>query len=234
LARGTAIVVAALALLGAAPLQRSQDNQIVHVHVGAAAGRVVALSFDDGPNPAYTPTVLRLLAAHHARATFFLEGQFVEQWPDLARSVQAQGHEIGNHTWNHPDVRVLGRGGVQAQVRRTSAAFTAAGLKPSDLFRPPKGNFNPVADRAVRAIGLRTAGWTPGLCVEKYLRHDPPGEAMRRMVDRVRPGDILLAHDGGIPSRARTMDALPLLLAGLEARGFRVVTVGDLLGTARS
>jgi peptidoglycan/xylan/chitin deacetylase (PgdA/CDA1 family) len=228
------IVAAAVALMGASPVQHSRDHQIVRVRVGAAAGRVVALSFDDGPNPAYTPTVLRLLAAHHARATFFMEGQFVQAWPDLARSVQAQGHEVGNHTWDHPDVRGLGRRRLQAQVRRTSAALAAAGLRPPGLFRPPKGDFNSAADGAVRATGLRTAGWTPGLCVEKYLRRFPADEAMRRMVDRVRPGDILLAHDGGIPSRARTMDALPLLLAGLEARGFRVVTVGELVAAARS
>jgi peptidoglycan/xylan/chitin deacetylase (PgdA/CDA1 family) len=234
------MTTAVFALTAAAPahgaehrIERNRENQVVRVRLPAHR-RVVALSFDDGPNPQYTPAILRMLAKYHDRATFFMEGQFVQQWPDVARSVAAQGHEVANHTWDHPDIRHLHRAALVQQLERTTAAFAAAGLPRPTLFRPPKGASNAEDDLAVRSTGMTTAGWTAGLCVEKYIRNRTPGAAMRAMVARARPGDILLAHDGGIPSRNATLQALPVLLAGLRARGYKVVTVGELLRLARS
>jgi len=233
------MATAVIVLVGAAPardgrrVERNRENQIVRVRLPNHQ-RVVALSFDDGPDPRYTPVVLRMLATYRDRATFFMEGQFVQQHPDLARAVAAQGHEVANHTWDHPDLRRLDHAAIVHQLERASAAFEAAGLARPALFRPPKGAFNAADDLAVRSTGLTTAGWTPGLCVEKFVRRRTPDAAMRAMVARVRPGDILLAHDGGIPNRGATLQALPVLLAGLRSRGFKVVTVAELLRLARS
>lgn len=193
---------------------------------------VVALSFDDGPDPRWTPRVLDALAAHDARATFFDEGEHGLQWPELLQRTVAEGHEVANHTYSHPDVLGLDRAEVADQVRRAVAAFRQAGIRPVPLFRPPKGRYDTEAARAVRATGHLTVGWD--VCLERILaRHVDDDQAVAELLARVRPGSIVLAHDGGIPDRSRTVAVLPALLAGLRAEGYEVVTVTELLAEAR-
>jgi peptidoglycan/xylan/chitin deacetylase (PgdA/CDA1 family) len=191
--------------------------------------RVVALTFDDGPDPRYTAAVLADLARFHDHATFFLEGQFVQRHPELARAEVAAGDELGNHTYDHRDLRGLDPAAARREIDLTKAAFAQAGLPPAAWFRPPKGHLRRADARVVRAEGLETVLWTRTMCVELWTRHHPATSAMRLMLERVRPGEILLAHDGGIPDRRATLRALPSLLAGLHAEGYRVVTVSELV-----
>jgi peptidoglycan/xylan/chitin deacetylase (PgdA/CDA1 family) len=228
---GLAVPSAAPAAAASDPRQWSKARPDMLVGVRTTQ-KVVALSFDDGPDPRWTPQVLKLLAAHRAKATFFMEGQFAERWPALARQVVARGHELGNHTYDHPDLTRIDSAAVIEQVTRANAAFFAADLPRPSLFRPPKGLYDARAAAAVRSLGLQTAGWSGGMCVERWTNHYKARDAMRLMLMRVRPGAILLAHDGGVPSRERTLRALPLLLAGLNAKGYRVVTVSELLTIA--
>lgn len=193
--------------------------------------RVVALSFDDGPDPRWTPSILDALDRHGARATFFLQGEHVDAHPALAREVAARGHEVANHTYDHVELPDLDAVAVIDQVQRANAALAAAGLPAPALFRPPKGRFDREAGAAVRTTGLLTAGWTDGLCMEKRVKQGPAG--IEQMLSEVRPGAILLGHDGGEPDRAATVAALPSLLAGLQAQGYRVVSVSELLALAR-
>lgn len=193
---------------------------------------MVALSFDDGPDPRWTSRVLDALAAHGARATFFDEGEHGLQWPELLRRTVAEGHEVANHTYSHPEVLGLDRDEVIDQVRRATEAFRQAGIRSVPLFRPPKGLYDTEAARAVRATGHLTVGWD--VCLERFLaRHTDDAAAVAEALDRVRPGSILLAHDGGIPDRSRTVEVLPALLAGLHAKGYEVVTITELLAEAR-
>lgn len=192
--------------------------------------KAVALSFDDGPDPRYTPAVLDILDRYGVKATFFLEGDHVEQHEALARRIDRAGHEVANHTYDHADLPSLDQAGVAAQIERANDAFRRAGLPQPKLFRPPRGQYDHEAAAAVRAAGLINAGWTHGLCVEKWTRQLPPQWAVDAMLAGVRPGAILLAHDGGEPDRTATVDALPYLLDGLRERGYRVVTVGELVG----
>ncbi|MDQ1437026.1 MAG: peptidoglycan-N-acetylglucosamine deacetylase [Acidimicrobiaceae bacterium] len=191
--------------------------------------KVVALTFDDGPDPRWTPAILAALDRYHAHATFFMEGQFVDRWPDLARQVVAHGNEVGNHTYSHPDLRALDTVHVTAQAMQTTAAFQRAGLPRPFYFRPPKGLLDAKAEAGVANAGLLIVEWTPGLCIEKWARGHTPEEAVAPMLARLGPGEIILGHDGGIPNRARTVAAVPLLLARLRARGYRVVSIGELL-----
>lgn len=194
--------------------------------------RAVALSFDDGPHAVNTPVVLDLLRAHGAHATFFDEGNAVVAHPELVRRTVAEGHEVANHTFTHPDLPPLPFAQVVDEVERTARAFEDAGVVPAPLFRPPRGKFDREAADAVRSTGLVTVGWN--VCVERYLSQLPDdAQAVTAVLDRVRPGSIVLAHDGGEPDRSRTMAVLPALLAGLRERGYDVVTVGDLLRDAR-
>jgi len=204
------------------------DAVLRRVHV-PRHDRVVALRFADRPDPRWTPAVLADLARYHDHATFFLEGQFVDRNPALARLEVGNGNEVGNHTYDHPDLRRRGTAGTIREIDLANAAFARAGLpRPTD-FRPPKGFTNAAVERGVRRRGLHTVLWTRTLCLEHWTHRRRADDAVRLMLARVRPGDILLAHDGGIPDRSATLRALPELLAALHREGYQVVTVGALL-----
>ncbi len=194
--------------------------------------RAVALSFDDGPGAEDTPRVLEALRRFDAKATFFVEGDAVDERPDLVRRMVEEGHEVANHTQTHPDLPPLHYDQVVDEVERASAAIRGAGVSQVPLFRPPRGQFDREAADAVRATGHLTVGWD--VCVERYLSlHADDATAVAETVKRAKPGSILLAHDGGDPDRERTVAVLPALLEGLRGKGFELVTVTDLLRDAR-
>jgi peptidoglycan/xylan/chitin deacetylase (PgdA/CDA1 family) len=201
---------------------------------------IVALTFDDGPDPRFTPTVLDLLRRHQARATFFLIGRNALANPDLVARELDEGHEIGNHTFDHPDLDLLASDQVDAEIERGADAIREAGAPRPTLFRPPRGVTDEVVGVLADAERYRTIFWE--LTVEHYVDHMPVGEAVERLLERVAPGTIILAHDGGLPNRidphgqdrSRTIEALPALLEGLDRMGYRIVDVSELLrvGTA--
>lgn len=208
---------------------RSRPDMIRSVHT---TRRAVALSFDDGPHADYTPYVLDVLGRYDAHATFFDEGDAVVARPDLVRRTVAEGHEVGNHTLTHRDLPSLRFGEVVEEIERTARAFEDSGVVPAPWFRPPRGQFDKEAADAVRSTGLITVGWD--VCVERYLsQFADDAQAVTAVLDQVRPGSIVLAHDGGGPDRHRTMAVLPALLEGLRSRGYDIVTIGDLLRDAR-
>jgi peptidoglycan/xylan/chitin deacetylase (PgdA/CDA1 family) len=188
--------------------------------------RVVALSFDDGPDPRWTPQILRDLAAHDAHATFFEIGDNALAHRDLVAAVLAAGNEIGNHTLDHRHLPDLTTGEVHAELTLGSEALVRAGAPRPTLFRPPLGMTDERVAEAARANGLQTVYWQA--CVEKFVNHTDVTAGTNALLRRVRPGAIILAHDGGIPDRSRTMQAIPQLLDGLQKRGYRVVTVSEL------
>ena len=208
---------------------RSRPDMIRSVHT---TRRVVALSFDDGPHADHTPYVLDLLRRHDAHATFFDEGDAVVALPELVRRTVAEGHEVANHTFTHRDLPPLRFDEVVEEVERTARAFEDANVVAAPWFRPPRGQFDREAADAVRSTGLTTVGWD--VCVERYLsQFADDAKAVAAMLDRVGPGSIVLAHDGGEPDRRRTMAVLPALLDELRSRGYDIVTVGELLRDAR-
>lgn len=193
--------------------------------------RMVALTFDDGPDPHFTPAVLDLLAARQVTATFFVVGVGVAAYPDLVRRMVAEGHEVANHTWGHERLDRLDRVGVRQQLQGGADAIDALGLGPlarPRLVRPPFG-FEGAASRAeLEAGGWEVARWRG--CLEKFLSDYPSGMAATRLADAARPGDVLLAHDGGGPDRRDSVEALPELLARLASRGLTVRSIGGLQG----
>jgi peptidoglycan/xylan/chitin deacetylase (PgdA/CDA1 family) len=197
------------------------------------ARRVVALTLDDGPDPRWTPQVLDDLKKHKAHATFFVIGKDAAEHPDLVHDELAAGDEIGNHTWDHPDLEALTPAQIDAEVEKGSDALRQIGAPTPKYFRPPKG----LTDEAVGVIAdahkYRTVFWD--VAVEHYVDHAPDlFLAVQTLLAHVRPGSIILAHDGGIPNRHRTMLALPMVLDGLQARGYRVVDVSQLLSAAKA
>jgi peptidoglycan/xylan/chitin deacetylase (PgdA/CDA1 family) len=200
--------------------------------------RRVALSFDDGPSPLYTPAVLRALARAGAHGTFFVLGGFAQRYPKLLQAELCAGDEVENHTWDHPRL-TSGAGGrllfppgwVRAQIARTVHAIERAGAPAPMMFRPPYGHgvFSRPLQRIAAGEGELTVGWDVALD-HFLLTSRPPRANVAALLGHVRPGTIILVHDGQT-HRERTLVALPLLLAGLRARGYAIVPIGTLLHT---
>ena len=184
-----------------------------------AADDEVALTFDDGPNTTQTPAILETLDRLGARATFFEEGRHVRGREALMRQILAFGDEIGNHSFHHP----VDPG--EAELASTQEAIRAAtGFTPC-LFRPPYGELDKREEAATRANGLEMVFWTLD---SEDDQHPGVGPIRARVVRRAKPGSIVLLHDGG--DHPQTVEALPGIVEGLQARGFRLVTVTELLG----
>lgn len=200
------------------------------------AGRAVALTFDDGPDPESSPAVLDLLAAAGATATFFLVGERAARHPQLVRRISADGHAVGSHSWSHPRPWELSARQLHDDYARGHDAVQDALGHPTPLFRPPHGHLGPAGLLALLRLRLRPVLWT----------HDPEdwaaGTTRRQILERladVQAGDVVLLHDalvpaalpgvdvppgaGGAAGRAETIAAVPLLLQSLDRAGLRPV-----------
>lgn len=192
--------------------------------------RAVALTFDDGPSP-YTTQVLDVLDTYQIKATFFLIGQNVERHPDLAKRIASEGHALGNHTQTHPLWGAVGTPSREMQelTDAETAILNETGVAPT-LFRPPHGWRSPWMMRVARDLGYRVVTWN--VAGEDWRRPSPETIA-QRVLRRVRPGAIILLHDGletqVDPAMQNTVAALPLIIEGLLDRGYRFVTVPELI-----
>lgn len=188
---------------------------------------VIALTFDDGPDPTYTPQILGALRKYNARATFFVIGVNVEKYPDILRQVAAEGHEIGNHTYTHPlRLRNEGNGEVASQLSRTAELVAQVTGQRTRVFRPPGGAYNGNLISAAKGLGYDIIIWS---WTTNPSDAYGPGVAkiIHRVTDNAAPGDIVLLHDGS--PHPQTVAALPEILRILSEKGFRFVTVSDLL-----
>jgi peptidoglycan/xylan/chitin deacetylase (PgdA/CDA1 family) len=200
-----------------------------------AAGRAIALTFDDGPSGS-TQKVLDVLEAHGARGTFFAVGQWTERLPYVVEAIAERGHEVGNHTWTHFDASEVPYEAVwRDELRRTSETIAAAAGRPPVLFRPPYGH-EPERLAAVAAeCGLAaTVLWS--VDPKDWESNEEDGLIEATVLADVHPGAIVLHHDGdrredlnsGSP-QAGTLRALPRILDRLAGDGYRFVTVSELL-----
>jgi peptidoglycan/xylan/chitin deacetylase (PgdA/CDA1 family) len=198
-----------------------------------AAGREVWLTIDDGPDPEDTPRILALLAAHGARATFFVIGEKAVRHPDLIRAIVAGGHEIGHHTHTHPLATFwyAGPARVAAELDRLLAALAELGVRPA-RFRPPAGVRNWWLPGALLRRRLACIGWS-GRGLERTAR-DPAG-VERRVLRRLAPGAIFLLHEGPRVPAAIRVEGIRRVLAQLYARGYRCVVpdAAQLAGEGR-
>ncbi|MBS0124382.1 polysaccharide deacetylase family protein [Thetidibacter halocola] len=185
---------------------------------------VVALTFDDGPHPTLTPHLLDLLRARRLRATFYLIGNRVVQWPDIVRRIASEGHEIGNHSWSHPVLSKLSDAAVRDEIDRTSDAIWRVTGRPPVTFRPPYGAFTQRQRHALlESRKLPTVLWS----VDPQDWRRPGAQAVAsRILNGSRPGAIILSHD----IQRGTVAAMPQTLDGLAARGLKCGTVSQMLG----
>jgi peptidoglycan/xylan/chitin deacetylase (PgdA/CDA1 family) len=190
---------------------------------------VVAFTFDDGPGPKWTSQVLDALDHYEVPATFFLVGQNVAAHGDLLRG-RLDRHEVGNHTWSHPDLATMDAPTVQKQLTRAHESIRAATGREPRLFRPPYGHLGGSTLMVADKVGYNLVLWSRQMDEAKYLKN-PPGQAAD-IVHSARPGQIILAHDVGDPKRWVAISQLGAMFTGLRARGFRFVTVSELLALA--
>src|SRR5438552_6553507 len=193
------------------------------VHVD---GPYIAMTFDDGPSATLTPKLLDLLAARHIKATFFVIGENVAEHPEIVARAAREGHEIGNHSWSHPNFGKMADESVRRQLQQTDDAIkNATGERPT-LMRPPYGSITAREKRWVHdEFGYRITLWD----VDPYDWKRPgPAVVRNRILKETRPGSIVLSHD----IHPGTIEAMPYTFNALEAKGFKFVTVSEVIRMA--
>jgi peptidoglycan/xylan/chitin deacetylase (PgdA/CDA1 family) len=186
-------------------------------------GPYIAITFDDGPSATQTPRLLKMLKERGIKATFFCCGQCVAQSPEIAQQIVAEGHEIANHSWNHPLLTKMSEAAVKDQLDRTHNVIKqTTGVTPS-LMRPPYGGFtvkqrawaNAVWNYKVILWDVDTLDW----------KHHSPAKTESITMSETKKGSIILCHD----IHKTTVDAMPATLDALRAKGFKFVTVTELI-----
>ncbi|EOV9529094.1 polysaccharide deacetylase family protein [Bacillus cytotoxicus] len=188
--------------------------------------KIIAITFDDGPDPIYTPQVLQLLRQYKAEATFFMIGFRIQRNPYLVKQVLKEGHEIGNHTMNHLYAKRTQSEKVKNDILE-GKKYLAKWIKEPLLFRPPGGEINDTVFTTAKEAGYQIVLWS--------WHQDPrdwanPGTAsiVNHVLKNAKSGDIVLLHDGG-SDRSQTIEALAKILPELQQRGYRFVKVSELL-----
>jgi peptidoglycan/xylan/chitin deacetylase (PgdA/CDA1 family) len=193
------------------------------VHVD---GPFIALTFDDGPNATLTPKLLDLLAARHLKATFFVVGQNAADHPEILKRAVREGHEIGNHSWSHPNLGKMSDEAVRRELQKTDDAITAAIGKRPTLMRPPYGSINARQKKWIHEeFGYRIIIWD----VDPLDWKRPgPSVVTARILKETKAGSIVLSHDIHPP----TIEAMPATFDQLMKKGFKSVTVSELISMA--
>ncbi len=190
---------------------------------------IVALSFDDGPHPTFTRSLLDYFDREQVPATFFLIGRYVQRNPELARRIAGAAHEIGNHTWSHRMLPFLPVRQIREEISRTHEIISEVTGRMPLYFRPPMGLFTKKTVSVVEQMGYRHV-------VGDVYPRDPnrPGtkKIIRRVLKRVRPGSLIILHDGGNTrnlDRSQTVQAVQEIVPRLKDQGYRFVTLSELV-----
>lgn len=189
------------------------------------ASRLVALTFDDGPEPGSTDRILAILRRYGAHATFFVLGRQAQQFPGYLQEIVRTGNEVENHSMSHRLLLRLGGRQILSEIRTSADLITELTGRPPLYFRPPYGSYNRAVAGAAESLRETLVLWT--IDTRDWTLRSPTGIA-RSVFRQIRPGAIVLMHDGGGP-RQRTVQALVDILQGLRARGYAAVTLQDLL-----
>jgi peptidoglycan-N-acetylglucosamine deacetylase len=192
---------------------------------------VVAFTFDDGPGARWTSMVLDVLDHYNVPATFFMVGQNLAAHADIVKG-RLDRHEVGNHSWSHPDLAMLDAAVVSEQLGRTHDTIAKQLGRQARLLRPPYGHLGGSTLLAANAHGYEVVLWSQQMHEAAYVDNEQ-GQAAE-IVNRTQPGQIVLAHDVGADDRLVALRHLGEMFTGLRARGLRFVTVSELLALRKS
>jgi peptidoglycan/xylan/chitin deacetylase (PgdA/CDA1 family) len=194
---------------------------------------VASLTFDDGPHPEFTPRLLDVLKKHDAHATFFVIGKIAQQYPELLRRVEQEGHAICNHSWDHPSFPLITGRERRAQIRACAEAIAPYGQR---IFRPPYGDQSIASRFDALRLGYKVVTWN--ILAKDWLDHDS-NWIVNMVLKKIRPGSVILFHDAlhdviehRYAAREPMLDAVEMLLERV-GDGFRFVTIPDLLHSGR-
>ena len=189
---------------------------------------VVALTFDDGPSPDTTPRILDILRDEGVRATFFVLGKHAERHPEIVERIVREGHELGNHGYDHGILAFAGATQVHRQLQRTERLLRRAGGPPVRVFRAPHGFRSPFVARTARRLGYVTCAWSAGV----FDTARPGADVIaQRSAKALKPGAVLLLHDAdgwGDDDRSQTAEALPAIIATVRERGLDCITMSEM------
>ena len=194
--------------------------------------RIVALTFDDGPSPVWTPKILDELKKADVKATFFMVGYHVQKYPDIARRVAREGHAIGNHGYAHSVILYYTPAEIEEEIKYTEHVIREVTGRTTTLFRPPKAWLRDSTKDKIRSMGYEVVLWSLN---SKDWVGFPHQWIVRYLAARVRSGDILLFHDSGNifaregGDRSQTVRTAALLIKALRGKGFSFVTVEELM-----
>jgi len=192
---------------------------------------VVAFTFDDGPGPKWTSMVLDALDHHDVPATFFMVGQNLAAHADLVKG-RLDRHDVGNHSWSHPDFAMMDAATVSGQIGRAHDTIAQLTGRQAKLLRPPYGHVGGATLLAANQHGYEVVLWSRQMHEAAYVKNEP-GQ-VKEIVEGVTPGQIVLAHDVGADDRLVALRHLGEMFTGLRQRGFRFVTVSELLALRKS
>lgn len=203
-----------------------------------AGRKMVALSFDDGPDPVYTPQVLDILNAKQAPATFFVIGVNAEGHPDLLRREYAEGHLIGNHTYSHPNIATISEESTARQLTATQRLIEFATGHSTTLFRPPyNADSQPQTPAEItpieRAQNLHYVTIGERIDPQDWRKGVTPEQIVQEVMVEAQNGHLILLHDAG-GDRTPTIQALPRIIDQLREKGFEFVSLADLMGKKRN
>lgn len=205
-------------------LQSGRESSLLTC-VDTGGEKLVALTFDDGPDLRYTPDVLDILKRYDVKATFFIVGENAERYPFLVQRQVEEGHEVENHTYTHPDLRMKTAVETSEEMAKTAECIRELTRRTPVYFRPPRRLYSDETVIQAEKAGYRIILWS--ICVENQ-RAKTAGQMARRVIKAVRPGTIILAHDGRL-DRRKTIEALPMIIQSCQQKGYQFVTLEELL-----
>lgn len=193
-----------------------------HGATDCSVAHCVALTFDDGPKPSTDTRLLEVLAAHGAKATFFMIGENVDAYPETARRIAQAGHEVGNHSTTHPTLTHLSAAGVKAELKEASASIRKATGQTPALMRPPYGASDASVKQAIARAGMTQVLWNLDTLDWKTRN---AAKTLAAVKAEAHPGAVILMHD----IHATTIDAVDPMITWLQSEGYTLVTLSDLL-----
>lgn len=189
--------------------------------------KTVALTFDDGPDPATTPAVLENLAKHDVKATFFVVGQRSQAHPQLLKSISAAGHELGNHSYSHPDFNRISGPEIRTEITQTNKIIEKITGQQPVLFRPPGGYLSNEMIRITQEEKVKVAYWS-WETDSKDWRNNNSKSIADYVTSHIAPGQIIILHDGG-KNGLITARAVDLMITQIKEKGYRFVPMGELM-----
>lgn len=197
------------------------SNRLVPIYKVETSQQQIAITLDGMWGAEYTEDILQVLHEHDVEITFFFGGNWLEDYPELAKKIAEEGHEIGNHTYSHPHLNSLSKSEIEEELIRNQKLIESLVGRQPKVFRPPFGEYSNKVINVAKELGFQTIQWS----IDSLDWKDPGNEVIvNRVLDKVSPGDIILMHNNA----ADIVEALEVLVPKLKEKGYEIVKISEL------